>query len=99
MQEAQSLFIKLGTLTTTQYSEIAWKQVYDTLHALPKMFQLFAAKQVFNVSAVLSTLSTLKDYAHLGNKCPSCTLTRKTSKHVLHCREEGRVKNLNRQLH
>jgi hypothetical protein len=97
-QEALHLFLQLGILTEYQISEIAWRQVYDNLHSLPKMFQMFAAKQVFNVSAVLGNLSKQKDYAHLGDTCPSCTISRETSEHILYCKEEGRVRNSQQQL-
>jgi hypothetical protein len=59
------------------------------------MFQLFAGKQVFGVSAVLGNLSKQKEFVNLGNKCPSCTTCKETTQHILLCREIGRVKCLN----
>jgi hypothetical protein len=96
--EAEILFQQQGLLTPAQFEEIDWKHVYDTLNALPKMFQMFAMKQMFNVSAVLSNLSKQKQYAHLGDKCPSCTCARETAGHILSCNEEGRVMSLRRQI-
>lgn len=97
-QEALRLFRELGILTEAQIEEIAWRQVYDTLHTMPKMFQLFIAKQMLNVSAVLGNLSKQKDYQHLGEKCPSCMLEQESAAHILYCQEAGRIKNSYLQL-
>ena len=61
------------------------------------MFQMFAFKQVFDVSAVFNNLSKQEKYKHLGKMCPSCTCRVETSGHILFCEEEGRVRNLLRQ--
>jgi hypothetical protein len=62
------------------------------------MFQLFVAKQVFNISAVLANLAKQKAYAHLGKLCPSCTLHNETTEHLLYCTETGREMNFRLQL-
>jgi hypothetical protein len=59
------------------------------------MFQLFAGKQVFGVSAVLGNLSKQKEFAPLGEKCPNCSSCKETTRHLLRCREVGRLKCLN----
>lgn len=97
--EARELFHRQGILLGDQFQEVAWEHVHHTLRGLPKMFQLFAAKQVFGVSAVLGNLSKQKAYAHLGDKCPSCELHKETTAHILLCREEGRVHCFNSQIH
>jgi hypothetical protein len=97
-QEAKSLFIKLSILTAEAFAEVAWTEVHSTLYKLPKMFQLFAGKQVFGVSAVLGNLSKQKEYAHLGEKCPNCSSCKETTSHLLHCREIGRLKCLNMMI-
>ena len=94
-QEAKSLFIKLNILTSEAFEEVAWPEVHFTLHNLPKMFQLFAGKQVFGVSAVLGNLSKQKEFAPLGEKCPNCSSCKETTRHLLRCREVGRLKCLN----
>ena len=90
--EAKSLFTSLRILTAEQFDEVAWKITHQTLRKLPKMFQLFASKQVFGISAVLGNLSKQKAHAHLGNQCPSCTMCKETTAHLLLCREEGRMR-------
>lgn len=94
-QEAKKLFYQAEILNPAQFDEIAWEDIHHTLHSLPKMFQLFAGKQVFGVSAVLGNLSKQKEFSSLGNKCPSCTTCKETTQHVLLCREIGRVKCVN----
>jgi hypothetical protein len=98
LQEARILYEKQKILTADQFHEVAWPTVHSTLRKLPKMFQLFASKQVFNTAAVLRNLAKQKDHAHLGDKCPSCTIHAETCEHILTCPELGRVKHLNRQI-
>jgi hypothetical protein len=94
-QAAKELFYQSDILTPAQFDEVAWEDIHHTLHSLPKMFQLFAGKQVFGVSAVLGNLSKQKEFSSLGNKCPSCTMCQETTQHILLCREIGRVKCVN----
>jgi hypothetical protein len=94
-QEAKSLFARLDILSTEAFDEVAWKALHKTLHSIPKMFQLFAGKQVYGVSAVLGYLSKQKDFAHLGETCPNCCSCKETTRHLLLCREIGRVRCLN----
>jgi hypothetical protein len=82
---AKEIFSGLKILTYQQFEEVAWEEVHTTLHELPKMFQMFAAKQVFGVSAVLANLSKQKKFAHLGVHCPSCSTDRETASHLLSC--------------
>jgi hypothetical protein len=96
--EERALFLSQGILHGDQFDEVYWDAVHSTLQSCPKMFQLFAAKQVFGVSAVLGNLSRQKEFAHLRNKCPSCMLHKETTEHLLQCREEGRLKCLSRLI-
>ena len=47
-QLEKELFFKLGFLTLLGFKEVAWRLVYDTLHEMPRLFQLWACKQVMN---------------------------------------------------
>jgi len=98
-QEARELFARLHIMTPDQFDEVSWQDVHATLHKLPKMFQLFTGKQVFGVSAVLANLSKQKEFSHLGDKCPSCLMSKETTSHILYCREFGRVRCLNMMIH
>jgi hypothetical protein len=98
LQEARALYIKQNILSADQFHEVAWQSVHTTLHGLPKMFQLFASKQVFNTAAVLHNLAKQRGHEQFGNICPSCTLVPETCEHILTCSEAGRHQNLNRQI-
>lgn len=51
-QEARAVFAERGVLFFgEQFDEVAWRHVYSTLHHVPKMFQIFICKQVFDISA------------------------------------------------
>ena len=96
-QEARALFYSQHILHPAQFDAVAWQQVHRSLHRAPKMFQMFAFKQVFDVSAVFNNLSKQEKYKHLGKMCPCCTHRVETSGHILSCEEEGRVTNFLRQ--
>ena len=61
---ARELFFQSDIPTSAQFDEVAWEDIHATLHSLPKMFQLFAGKQVFGVSAVLGNLSKQKEFVN-----------------------------------
>ena len=39
-QLAEQTICSLGLLTPTQFGEVAWKQIYGSLHDVPRMFQI-----------------------------------------------------------
>ena len=89
---ARKTFHDLGILPAQAFDEVAWRQVYDALHTVPRLFQLWAAKQVFDVAGTNLRQSYYKP-GH-DRKCPSCSQEVETCSHVLHCEEEGRVEAL-----
>jgi hypothetical protein len=58
------------------------------------MFQIFAWKQVFDVSATFHFYN--KRDSSVCPMCPSCTIARETAGHILRCGEEGRVQALHK---
>ena len=46
---AKELLFKLGIRTPLGFKEVAWRLVYDTLHEVPRLFQLWACNQVMNI--------------------------------------------------
>jgi hypothetical protein len=96
-QEARQLFSSHKILNPEHFDLIDWETVNRTLHQVPKLFQLFACKQVFSVSAVFKNLSRQKQYSHLSPYCPCCTIAIEDCEHVLTCPEVGRLQNLVRQ--
>jgi hypothetical protein len=45
-----------GILTNDQFDEIDWRSVHCTLHNLPRLFQVWAAKQVLNIAGTIKFL-------------------------------------------
>ena len=95
-QLAEKTFHHLGILSSQQFQEVAWKQVHDTLCEAPRMFQIFACKQVNDIAGVNVNLARYTP--HQDKVCPSCCQEAETCHHVLLCEEEGRVAALNRTI-
>jgi hypothetical protein len=62
--------------------------VYQKLRDVPKMFQLWACKQVIGIAGTMEWDKTMV------RKCPSCMQERDTCEHVLFCCHSGRVETL-----
>ena len=80
-------------MSSDHFQEVAWGQVYDALHDVPRMFQIWACKQVTNRVGVNSNQAVNK--ANHEPMFPSCNEEEETCRHVLGCDEEVRVKALN----
>ena len=90
---AEQTFYKLDLMSSDHFQEVAWRQVYDALHEVPRMFQTWACKEVTNIEGVNSNQAVYK--ANHDPMCPSCNKEEETCRHVLGSDEEGRVKALN----
>ena len=88
-QLEKELFFKLGILTLLGFKEVAWRLVYDTLHEVPQLFQLWACKQVMNISGTNLIKSCYKP--HHDTTCPSCDQCVETCAHVISYNKAGRV--------
>jgi hypothetical protein len=95
-REARELFAKQDILSPEQFDLVDWFHVHRTLHEVPKMFQIFACKQVFGISATSYFMHKRRDPNYPSPKCPFCTRCDETSGHILTCPEEGRVEMLNK---
>lgn len=88
-QIAKTYYSARSILTHEQFDEVAWRQIYDIFHEVPRMFGIWAAKQVNNIAGTNAHQAIYKrDH---NPHCPSCTVHRETCEHVLLCEEEGRV--------
>ena len=47
---AEETFFKLRLMSVSSSREAAWRQVYNTFHKAPRLFQLWACKQVTDVA-------------------------------------------------
>ena len=74
-------------LTTVQFDEIAWEFISTALRAVPRMFQLWASKQVWDITGTNSLRSKWDNT--VSPWCPSCKRWNETSGHILLCREKG----------
>ena len=75
------------------FDEVAWRQVFDAMHSLPRLFQIWACKQVANIAATNKREHVIKKRQGVYHdpRCPSCNAATETCSHVLHCNHEGRV--------
>ena len=91
-QIAKTYYSQKGILNPDQFDEVAWQQVYMSLLDVPRMFGIWACKQVMNIAGTNANQAVYKkDH---DPKCPSCTVYIETCEHVLFCEEEGRVETL-----
>ena len=60
-QLAEQTFDKLGLMSSDHFQEVAWRQMYDALHEVPRMFQVWACKQVTNIAGVNSNQAVYKE--------------------------------------
>ena len=76
-------------LTTVQFDEIAWEFIAKALQEVPRMFQLWACKQVWDIAGTNSLRAKWDNT--VSPRCPSCKRWNETSGHILICREKGRA--------
>ena len=93
---AEQTFRNLGILSSDAFHEVAWRQVYDALHEVPRLFQLWACKQVTGVAG--TNLHQSRYIEGHDPHCPSCHTALETCGHVLLCTEAGRVDALVRSI-
>jgi hypothetical protein len=74
-------------LSHEQFDTINWRPVHNTLHDLPRLFQLWASKHVLGIAGTMKYLSRQDGQSPL---CPSCQACAETCKHIARCPEVGR---------
>jgi hypothetical protein len=87
-QLAWTYYQEHNLLSHEQFNAINWKSVHNMLHNLPRLFQLWASKNVFGIAGTMKFLSHQDGRSPL---CPSCHKCNKTCKHIACCPEEGRA--------
>jgi hypothetical protein len=87
---------KVKVLDNEQFEEVEWPAVYQALTDVPRMFQLWAFKQVMGIAGT-NEMQARYTPNH-SRKCPSCQLCVETCGHVLFCEEEGRVDLLHKSI-
>jgi hypothetical protein len=87
---------KVGVLQPDQFEEVEWQAVYQALTEVPRMFQLWACKQMTGVAGT-NEMQARYTPNH-SRKCPSCGVCVEDCAHVLFCEEEGRVDLLQKSI-
>ena len=89
---------KVSVMQPEEFDEVAWRQVYDAQHEVPRLFSLWACKQVMGVAGT-NEMQARYTPNH-DKRCPSCgvRVEVETCCHVLTCDEEGRVDLLHKSI-
>ena len=87
---------KVKVMQPDEFDEVAWRQVYDAMSDVPRLFALWACKQVMGVAGT-NEMQARYTPNH-DKKCPSCGVRTETCGNVLHCEEEGRVDLLHKSI-
>lgn len=88
---AKDFFEEYEVLDREQFEEVDWDNVYAALELVPRMFQIWACKQVMDIAP---TFKNLSKYTAQERWCPSCCSKVEDCAHILECDEEGRVEAL-----
>jgi hypothetical protein len=79
-------------LDTIAFDMVVWDIVYPTLLEVPKLFQLWACKQVMGVAG------TMEWDKAVVCKCPCCLQAWDTCAHILFCCHNDRVETLHHTI-
>jgi hypothetical protein len=83
-------------LQQDQFEEVEWPAVNTALTEVPRMFQVWASKQVCGVAGT-NEMQARYTPNH-DRRCPSCGVQVETCGHVLFCEEAGRVDLLHKSV-
>ena len=87
---AKQTFHSPKTMNPEEFKEVGWRQIYDALRDVPRMFQLWACKQVMDVAGTNYNLAKRNKEEH--DPCyPRGGQETETCSRILHCNEVGRV--------
>jgi hypothetical protein len=87
-QLARTFYHDRKILSRNQFDSVDWISIHHTLHDLPWLFQVWAAKHILGIAG------TMRFLAHQDNRspiCPSCQDCKELCKHVARCPEAGRT--------
>lgn len=86
---ARSALADMKVISSAQFDVIAWQYVGKALEEVPRMFQLWACKQVLGIASTNGLVSKWDD--SIDSLCPSCRQCTETAGHILQCNEAGLV--------
>ena len=87
-QLARKYYKDHNILSPLQFDLVDWQSVHRTLHDLPRLFQVWAAKHILNIAGTMKFLSYQDNRSPM---CPSCNCCVESCAHVGRCSEEGRA--------
>ena len=87
-QLAKEFYVGRKIFSRREFEEVDWKSVHATLHEVPKMFQIWASKQVLDIAGTMKFLSYQDKRA---TTCPSCKTCVEDCAHIARCEEKGRT--------
>ncbi len=90
-QLAREEFAAAGILQPDHFDKVNWETVHYTLSMVPRMFQVWACKQVWGIAG---TDYETAHWSEVSPLCPSCMQVPETCGHILQCCHAGRVKAL-----
>ena len=90
-QIARHEFHNAKVLASGQFDQVDWEMVHRALTNVPKMFQIFICKQVFDIACTNYWLALFDKTNNTSPLCPSCFQATETAGHILHCEHAGRV--------
>ena len=71
-----------------EFDLIDWESVHTALHSVPRLFQIWACKQIMEIAPANGNRPWESD---LDPSCPSCQQEKETCGHILYCNHAGRV--------
>jgi hypothetical protein len=87
-QLAQKFYHERKMLSYEQFNDVDWVSIYCTLHDLPRLFQVWAAKHVLGVAG---TMHFLLHQDMRSPLCPSCQECSESCKLIVRCPDTGRM--------
>ena len=93
---ARQAYHELGILFGNQFDEVDWPAIHQTLFDVPRMFSIWACKQVMDIAP--TNLNQKQYKPEHDPLCPSCGREDESCAHVLYCEEVGRVESLCRSI-
>ena len=91
-QIAKPIFAKRKVLDAEAFELVDWKNYWTAMHMFPRLFQIWACKQIMSLAATNKARSRFTE--DCSPMCPSCGIEEETCAHVLKCTEKGRVASL-----
>jgi hypothetical protein len=85
-QLARKFYHERKMLSYEQFDDVDWVSIHRTLHNLPRLFHVWAAKHILGIAGTMHFLSHQDMRSPL---CPSCQECSELCKHIARCPDTG----------